>query len=108
MLLAVLLHPFGLQLAEWIRSVYPVQEQVQSELDRFAQLLATAPYAWLPFVMMAVLPAICEELAFRGFMLSGLRHLGSKRWAIGVGGRVFRHGPRYYSAIVSGGARWAS
>ncbi len=88
-LLAVLLHPFGLQLAEWIRSVYPVQEQVQSELDRFAQLLATAPYAWLPFVMMAVLPAICEELAFRGFVLSGLRHLGSKRWAIALAAVFF-------------------
>ena len=33
---------------------------------------------------MAVLPAMCEELAFRGFILSGLRHLGSKWWAIGL------------------------
>ena len=28
------------------------------------------------------MPAICEELAFRGFMLSGLRHLGHKWQAI--------------------------
>ena len=27
---------------------------------------------------------MCEELAFRGFVLSGLRHLGSKWWAIGL------------------------
>ncbi|HEX5470924.1 MAG TPA: ABC transporter permease subunit/CPBP intramembrane protease, partial [Lacipirellulaceae bacterium] len=88
-LLALLLHPFGLQLGEWIRSVYPVQERVQSELEHFAQLLATAPYTWLPYAMMALLPAVCEELAFRGFVLSGLRHLGSKRWAIGLAAVFF-------------------
>jgi sodium transport system permease protein len=33
---------------------------------------------------MALLPAVCEELAFRGFVLSGLRNLGSKSWAIGL------------------------
>ena len=48
------------------------------------KLLQTAPYPWLPYVLMAVLPALCEELAFRGFVLSGLRHLGSKWWAIGL------------------------
>ena len=31
---------------------------------------------------MAVTPAICEELAFRGFMLSGFRHVGHKWRAI--------------------------
>ena len=83
-LLAVLLHPFGLQLAEWIRTVYPVSADVQDKLELFGQMLKTAPYAWLPYVMMAILPAVCEELAFRGFVLSGLRHLGSKWWAIGL------------------------
>jgi sodium transport system permease protein len=38
---------------------------------------------------MAVLPALCEELAFRGFVLSGLRHLGSKWWAIGLSAVFF-------------------
>ena len=33
----------------------------------------------LMLVVVAVVPAICEELAFRGFILSGLRHLGH-RW----------------------------
>ena len=88
-LLAVLLHPFGLQISTWIRDLYPVQEQVQNELADFARLLQTAPYPWLPYVMMAVLPAVCEELAFRGFILSGLRHLGSKRWAIGLAAVFF-------------------
>jgi sodium transport system permease protein len=36
-----------------------------------------------------VLPALCEEVAFRGFILSGLRHLGSKWWAIGLSAVCF-------------------
>jgi sodium transport system permease protein len=83
-LLALLLHPLGIELLYWIRNLYPVQEGALGKLQSFAQLLQTAPYPWLPYVILAVLPAICEELAFRGFVLSGLRHLGSKGWAIGL------------------------
>ena len=88
-LLAVLLHPFGLQLSTWIQELYPVSSALQDKLHLFSELLQTAPYPWLPYVMMAVLPAVCEELAFRGFVLSGLRHLGSKWWAIGLSAVVF-------------------
>ena len=87
-LLAVMLHPVGLQLVHWIRELYPVQEDavINEVLERMFQ---TAPYPWLPFVLLAVLPAFCEELAFRGFVLSGLRHLGSKWWAIGLSAVFF-------------------
>jgi sodium transport system permease protein len=88
-LLALVMHPFGLQLVNWIRELYPVQEQIQNELTDFARLLESARYPWLPWVIMAVVPAVCEELAFRGFILSGLRHLGSKRWAIGLAAVCF-------------------
>ncbi|MFO0789116.1 MAG: ABC transporter permease subunit/CPBP intramembrane protease [Pirellulales bacterium] len=87
--LAVLVHPLGLQLASWISWLYPVQQDVRTGLEGFTQLLQTAPYPWLPYVMMAMLPAFCEELAFRGFVLSGLRHLGSKWWAIGLSAVFF-------------------
>jgi sodium transport system permease protein len=83
-LLAILLHPVGIQLSEWIRTLYPVQADVQDKLELFAMMLRAAPYPWLPYVLLAILPAVCEELAFRGFVLSGLRHLGSKSWAIGL------------------------
>ena len=89
-LLAVLLHPVGLQLVALdSRLVSRAGRKCKHELESFAQLLKTAPYPWLPYVLMAVLPAICEELAFRGFMLSGLRHLGSKWWAIGLSAVFF-------------------
>jgi sodium transport system permease protein len=89
LLLAVCLHPIGMLLSGWIQMLYPVQEEVKNKLVSFEALLHTAPYPWIPYLMLAVLPALCEELAFRGFILSGLRHLGSKRWAIGLAAVFF-------------------
>jgi sodium transport system permease protein len=83
-LLAVLLHPLGLQMVQWIRALYPISHDKMADLEALGELLKTAPYPWLPYVLMAVLPALCEELAFRGYVLSGMRHLGSKWWAIGL------------------------
>ncbi|MGH7140393.1 MAG: CPBP family glutamic-type intramembrane protease, partial [Pirellulales bacterium] len=44
---------------------------------------------WLLCLVMALTPAICEELAFRGFILSGLRHLGHKWQAIAISSIFF-------------------
>jgi sodium transport system permease protein len=81
-LLAGFLHPVGQQLAIWISQIYPVSDDVAASSQAMIKMLKMAPYAWLPFVLIAMLPAICEELAFRGFILSGFRHLGHKWWAI--------------------------
>jgi sodium transport system permease protein len=87
-LLAALLHPVGVQLVHGIRALYPVQQDALIN-EAFERMFQTAPYPWLPYVLLAVLPAFCEELAFRGFILSGLRHLGSKWWAIGLSAVFF-------------------
>ncbi len=87
--LAISLHPVGLQVVHWIRELYPIQADVMSDLEAFGELLKSAPYPWLPYVLMAALPAVCEELAFRGFILSGLRRVGSKWWAIGLSAVFF-------------------
>jgi sodium transport system permease protein len=89
LLLATLLHPVGLQLVHWIRELYPIRPEALQGMEAFARLFQTAPWPWLPYVLMMVLPAICEELAFRGYVLSGLRHLGSKWWAIGLSAVFF-------------------
>jgi sodium transport system permease protein len=89
LVLAVLLHPVGLQLMHWIRELYPIRPEALHGIEAFAQLFQTAPWPWLPYVLLMVLPAICEELAFRGYVLSGLRHLGSKWWAIGLSAVFF-------------------
>jgi sodium transport system permease protein len=83
-LLALLLHPFGLQLSQWVQTLYPVASGLKDTFEVIDAMLNSAPYWWMPYALMAVLPAVCEELAFRGFILSGLRHLGSKWWAIGL------------------------
>jgi sodium transport system permease protein len=88
-LLAVTIHPLAQQMINWIQKLYPIQDAVQAQSQAIEQMLATSPYVWLPFVLMAVLPAICEELAFRGFILSGLRHLGHKWWAIALSAVFF-------------------
>jgi sodium transport system permease protein len=44
---------------------------------------------WQLLLVMALTPAICEELAFRGFILSGLRHLGSSWAAVGISSLLF-------------------
>jgi sodium transport system permease protein len=80
--LAVLCHPVIMRFGELITRLYPVQEQTRAVQEQLQQALNGAPNFWLVLGLIAILPAICEELAFRGFVLSGLRHVGHKWWAI--------------------------
>lgn len=81
-LLAISLNPFIMMLGQLLQELYPMSQQMRESSSKLMGLLDQAPYAWLPFVLVAVLPAVCEELAFRGFILSGLRHLGHRWQAI--------------------------
>ena len=78
-LLAVCLHPSTMVLQIAVQRLFPMSEQMQAQLGQFFE---NRPPFWQLLLVMAVVPAICEELAFRGFILSGLRHLGHKRRAI--------------------------
>lgn len=102
-LLAVVLHPVVHSLGFVISELYPVSNEVLAQLEATSQLLFSAPAVWLPFVLIAVLPALCEEVAFRGFILSGLRHLGHKWWAIGLSAVFFgvAHGILQQSLMAS-------
>jgi sodium transport system permease protein len=80
--LALLVHPLGVQLSEWIRQLYPFSPEVSAQVKSFSNAMGQAPHWWIPLLLIALLPAVCEEIAFRGFILSGLRHLGHKWWAI--------------------------
>jgi sodium transport system permease protein len=89
-LLAIAFHPVGQQLGEWIQQLYPPSEDLAIRLNAFVEMLLNGSRsAWFPFFLIALLPALCEELAFRGFILSGLRHLGHKWWAIGLSAVFF-------------------
>lgn len=80
-LLAVLLHPAVIWLGEGIKMLYPMSPETIEQLAPLSKQLEEMPLLWL-LPLLAFLPAICEELAFRGFILSGLRHTGHKWVAI--------------------------
>lgn len=81
-LLAFAVHPFSLMLGAFANRQFPIDADTAEHLTQ----LLTPALEGLPFVvvllLLAALPAVCEEFAFRGFILSGLRHLGHKWGAI--------------------------
>jgi sodium transport system permease protein len=85
-LLAVVLHPavfaFG-QLVRWMYPLPPGVEDYLEQLDFGGQSMSAV------FLVIAFVAPVCEEIAFRGFILSGLRHLGRKRMAILISSLFF-------------------
>ncbi|HEY2838613.1 MAG TPA: CPBP family intramembrane glutamic endopeptidase, partial [Pirellulales bacterium] len=79
MLLALCVFPAVGWMGVLVEQLYPLSPAVKESLE--SMLKGTPDLVTLLFVM-AVTPAICEELAFRGFMLSGFRHMGHKWRAI--------------------------
>ena len=84
-LLAILLHPFIIFLQGVLTRLYPLGP----EAEVIQSLLATVPSFWWLLLLAAVIPAVCEELAFRGFMLSGFRHTGHRWRAIALSAVFF-------------------
>jgi sodium transport system permease protein len=59
--------------------------QPRPEVQQFSQILQAklnSTPVGLAVILVALLPAVCEELTFRGFILSGFRHTGHKWRAI--------------------------
>jgi sodium transport system permease protein len=104
LLLAVCLHPLVVLLAQGIDATYPMSEETLRALEGLSAVVQGTPL-WQVLLVVALLPAICEELAFRGFILSGLRHVGNS-WAIAISSVLFglTHGllQQSLSAIVIG------
>jgi sodium transport system permease protein len=85
-LLAVAVHPLA-HLLQWVvNRVYPLKDELAQQLNR---MFIKPDSIWVLLLVIAVLPAICEELAFRGFILSGLRRSGRKWTAIVVSSIFF-------------------
>jgi sodium transport system permease protein len=87
--LALLIHPLTIRYAELIHKIYPFSPDMYRANAAIESALAQAPHWWMALAIMALLPAVCEELAFRGFVLSGLRHVGHKWWAIALSAVAF-------------------
>ncbi len=84
-LLAVAIHPLGFVFGQGVQRLYPFNDEMLVQMQQFGGLLgdmrAAVGLGAVLFVI-AVVPAVCEELAFRGFILSGLRHQGHRWLAI--------------------------
>ena len=88
-LLAILLHPGFVLLSELVLYMYPPSgglEQIQSAVSL---ILSDAPNMWAIIALIALVPAVCEEVAFRGFILSGLQTIRSKWTAIIISAMLF-------------------
>ncbi len=87
-LLAALFHPALTWLAMGISQLYPPGEQMAQQIKMLSRQFEAMPLG-VAILMLGVTPAICEELAFRGFLLSGLRRMGHKWGAIVLASAFF-------------------
>jgi sodium transport system permease protein len=86
--LALAIHPLMFVLQKIVLELYPFSPRAEATLLPIQALINEMPLTWL-LLSMAVAPAICEELAFRGFILSGLRRMGHKWYAIAISSILF-------------------
>jgi sodium transport system permease protein len=82
--LAFAVHP----VANYLTSLCRVNENVRTALEGVQAMLQSAD-VWTLIFVLAIVPAFCEEIAFRGFVLSGLRHIGNKWRAIIISALFF-------------------
>ncbi|MCE9547239.1 MAG: ABC transporter permease subunit [Planctomycetia bacterium] len=101
--LAIALHPAVMSMEVVISWLYPVSAEVKMIGERVVHVINDAPNAFMAVLAIAILPAFCEELAFRGFILSGFRHMGRKWRAIGLSALLFgfSHGILQQSIMAS-------
>ena len=85
--LAVCLHPIVIEATRHLHRGIPTQPKWVE--DQLKQLLGDGEPLWWQLFLIALLPAMCEELAFRGFILSGLLRRMSAPTAIIVSGFLF-------------------
>lgn len=69
--------------------IFPPSETALEMMRQQEALLFAGQSFWVMLVVFGLLPAICEELLFRGFLLSGLRRWLSPVMTVAVVGLVF-------------------
>lgn len=70
-LLAIALHPLYVRFASAIQGEFQIGADSREILNQAQAIIGSAPL-WSVILVLAVIPAICEELAFRGFIFGGL------------------------------------
>jgi len=70
-MMAFCLHPTYVVVATAISNEYKLGEQTTSMLQQFDSIIGNTSI-WYVLLVLALLPAVCEELVFRGFLFAGL------------------------------------
>ncbi len=81
-IMAICFHPALMALTSLVMTIYPPIGDMSQVGGMFDTIMGSAPGFWAILLVMAVAPAIIEELAFRGFILSGFERLRNKWQAI--------------------------
>lgn len=88
-IMAICFHPLFMAFRELVMIVYPMSADMSGFEIVFEKIMADAPGVWAILLVMAVTPAVFEEIAFRGFILSGLEGLKNKWQAIALASLFF-------------------
>lgn len=86
--LAVLMHPISIEMSMFVVQQGILPPAPAEGLGALSKVMAEAD-PWLVITVFALTPAICEELAFRGFILSGLARGGRLKVAIIMSSLMF-------------------
>ena len=102
-LIAIFLHPGFIAISKVVMYLYPASQGLDQIQHAVAAILADAPNTFAIIAVLALVPAVCEEVAFRGFILSGLQTLKSKWTAIIISAAFFgiAHGILQQSIMAS-------
>ncbi len=84
--LAVALNPFVREFSVWADWLFPPPRQVTEHVET---LMRSIPNVWIGLLVFAVIPSITEEVAFRGYILSGLERGHRTRTAILISAFLF-------------------
>jgi sodium transport system permease protein len=84
--LVLALNPLVSELRMVVEYLFPIPQTVREALT---ELMVKMPSAWTAVLLMALVPAVCEETAFRGYILSGLERTYRTRSAIILSALLF-------------------
>ncbi len=80
-LLALCWHPVSTAVSRLVLYAYPYADDLKDTVTQLGDMMSAFPF-WQLFLLIAVVPGICEEIAFRGYILTGLDTKGHRLRAI--------------------------
>jgi sodium transport system permease protein len=84
--LVLALNPLVSELRPLVEWLFPISSLIKTSLG---QMVSQSSGVAVTIVVFALIPAVCEELAFRGFILSGLQYQHRTRSAILLSALMF-------------------